>query len=316
MRTLLLTAAAAVALACSTAEQPSILLDEMGQPVMAENGLSTNGLSTNGMTTNGMTTNGMTTNGMTTNGLSTNGLSTNGLSTNGLLADAFGTWFEANPTVYSDMLMKYLVRCALPAGQSLSATVAGVGYSWAGELGLAPIWAAGLPAPEAEQQLVSACLAAHANKYGLHVAISVRGFHANGITQIAHTSSEAQTFTAREGCFFGNLFDGTGVFTAYEGSSPLAQPGRTSARACVLSDGRLGSCLPMTATGRSCGNICDNGGGGIYSACQWNGKWYRSVQTRLQPADVYSCGDGVCQFTESCSSATVRGCTDDCGYCK
>src|SRR5947207_3434092 len=100
-----------------------------GAEVVTQDVRSTNGMTTNGMTTNGMTTNGMTTNGMTTNGLS-NGLPLtdplgNGLAKNGFGASfatqAFRDWYAKSPG-YSDMVMKYLTRCALDAGQTRSFT--------------------------------------------------------------------------------------------------------------------------------------------------------------------------------------------------
>ena len=38
---------------------------------------------------------------------------------------------------------------------------------------------------------------------------------------------------------------------------------------------------------------------------------------RLREADVYRCGDGVCQFTESCGNGTqYDNCRSDCGRCR
>jgi hypothetical protein len=63
----------------------------------------------------------------------------------------------------SASLMRYVARCALSDDQSLTYTSSSsqMTYVWRGNLGLAPVWAAGHPIPVAEQQLVTACLAAH-----------------------------------------------------------------------------------------------------------------------------------------------------------
>lgn len=271
--------------------------------------------SKNGLTANGLTTNGMTTNGMTTNGLTTNGLVSVGFSSLGIAGGSFTSWFKSNPASYSDMVMRYLARCALPAGQSRTFSYHNVTYTWSGVLGLAPLWSLGAPMPLAEQQLVSACLAAHVNEYGVHVQLSLIGYQTNGL-QIPVTSAEASTFNQREGCFFGNLFDGSGVYVGYDGYSPLTSTDETSARACAVSGGEPGKCPNLPNLGW-CSDFCSGGSeDSPYGTCYLNGHAFPALTTRLQPSDINSCGDGVCQFTESCyDGETGYGCAADCGYC-
>jgi hypothetical protein len=127
------------------------------------------------------------------NGLSANGLSANGLSANGL----FSTWFNKNPTT-SAAVMSYVYRCAAPLGSVLTwkNPTTGVSNTWLGVLGLAPDWAGGAKATLAEQQLITACLGAHVNKYGVHVPIAVEGRTAKG-AQIAILPGELATFSSR-----------------------------------------------------------------------------------------------------------------------
>ena len=313
-QTFLRVKALALAVSCLAAACGSgasgLTLDPEGEELKVSNGMSTNGLSTNGMSTNGMSTNGLSTNGLSTNGLSTNGMSTNG----------FSTWFLSNPASYSDMVMKYVVRCAVPAGQSLSHTSAGVTYTWPGNLGLAPVWASGQPIPLAEQELVSACLAAHANKYGVEVAISVRGFQSDGATQIAYAADENTNYSVKEGCFFGNLFDGSGVFSAYENSA-LSSGANSSYRACAYGNRGVGQCQNLPSTAHQCSGICHQLAGaantGIWNTCDWGGKTWRPITVRLLPTSVNVCGDGICQATETCfNKATGYGCQADCGKCE
>ena len=276
LMTRLAASALAVAAACGGAPAPGDLEMIAGEAMLT----STNGLSTNGLSTNGMSTNGMSSNGLSSNGLSSNGLSTSG----------FSTWFLSQPASYSDMVMRYVVRCALPAGQSLSYTTGGVTFTWAGVLGLAPTWASGSAIPESEQQLISACLAAHANKYGVQMDISVRGYKANG-SFISVSDNENATYSVEEGCFFGNLFDGTGVFSAYGANSALIHPNKTSQRACAISGGVLGDCLPMASTGTTCQQICTGNSSYIssyfeFTSCAWNGKNYKPISTRLSLAEI------------------------------
>ena len=54
----------------------------------------------------------------------------------------------------------------------------------------------------------------------------------------------------------------------------------------------------------------------FYTQCTYNGVTYLPITTRILPTDVYSCGDGVCQFTESCGTGgTYDNCFVDCGTC-
>ena len=284
------------------AEEPTDVAD-VGQSSQAV--LSTNGLSTNGLSTNGLSTNGLSTNGLSTNGLSTNGLSTNG----------FRAWFTADPSA-ADMVMRYVAQCSLAAGKELvyQSPTTGAHYSWKGSLGLAPGWAAGAPATAAEQQVVSACLAAHANKYGVHVNISVLGRDAVG-GAVPYTAGELSTYSEREACFFGNLFTGEGLFAANDGA--YLDYDESTVRTCGLSSwSDTAACLPLTHVG-ACRYYCTlDATRTYYTRCTYNGVAYRPVTTRMQPQDIYRCGDGVCQLTEKCGgSNTALSCATDCGAC-
>jgi hypothetical protein len=265
------------------------------------------------------TDNGLSTNGLSTNGLSTNGLSTNGLSTNGLSTNGFKTWFNQDVTT-ANAVMQYVVKCAVPAGQTRSFTnpLTGVTYTWAGSLGLAPAWAGGASPTELEQEVVSACLAAHTNKYGIHIPISVQGRTAQG-TPIPYTSSELSTYSEQEACFFGNLFDGTGIFAANDRA--YLSPSESTTRACGLSSSATDSdCPPIVHLG-SCESLCERAGTTsdpkpYYLRCTYGGKNYRPIATRIRPQEIYRCGDGTCQFTEKCGTGTAyNNCQADCGTC-
>jgi hypothetical protein len=53
-----------------------------------------------------------------------------------------------------------------------------------------------------------------------------------------------------------------------------------------------------------------------YTSCTYNGVTYQPLTTRMRPADVYRCGDGVCQRTESCGvGVNYNNCSLDCGAC-
>ncbi|WP_434301614.1 hypothetical protein [Corallococcus exiguus] len=268
-------------------------------------------VSSNGLTVNGLTVNGLTVNGLTVNGLTVNGLTVNGLSTN-----AFQTWFHQDPAT-AEMVMRYVVRCSMAAGMTLTyqSPSTGKSYLWDGSLGLAPGWAGGQPASVAEQQVVSACLAAHANKYGVHVNISVLGRDAVGGT-MPYSSDELSTFNEKEACFFGNLFTGEGTFAANDGA--YLDYDESTVRTCGLSSwSDTTACTPMKHVG-ACRYYCTlDATRTYYTRCTYNGVNYRPITTRMLPQDIYRCGDGVCQLTEKCGgSNTADSCAADCGPCK
>ena len=263
------------------------------------------------LTTNGLSVNGLSVNGMSVNGLSVNGLSVNGLSANGLASADFLAWFATDPDLAA-MVMRYIARCALPAGESLSWTWHNVSYTWLGVLGLAPGWGGGEPIAPAEQQLVTACLAAHSNKFGLHVGLSVRGPLADGVSYIPLDPGEDVAFPRPEGCFFGNLFDGSGIFSG--GFLDSWSADETNPRGCAVEGGLPGDCPPILNLGR-CSDFCIEAPGEgptVWASCSDGFVDYLPLTTYLAPESVYLCGDGFCQFTEY-DPLTGAGCASDCG---
>jgi hypothetical protein len=264
------------------------------------------------------TGNGISTNGLSGNGLCGNGLGASGLTAAHLSTASFASWFNNNPDLAS-VVVRYVYKCAAPAGTSITWTnpKTNVSYTWAGGLGLAPGWVSGDSATVAEQQVISACLAALVNKYGVSVTIAVEGRTATG-TQIGIGPSELATYSVKEACFFGNLFNGEGV---YVGLDHWPWDARTSSvRACALSkqsEGPSRECPPLFQVD-SCHKYCTpDRTRTFYESCTYNGITYRPLTTRLNPADVYKCGDGVCQFTESCGDGTdANDCNADCGACR
>ena len=245
-----------------------------------------------------------------------NGLMANGLSANGLSANGFTSWFSQDPAQH-DMVMRYIVRCAVPASQSRTYqdSQTQVSYTWQGGLGLAPGWSSGQPASLVEQQLVSACLAAHLNKFGVSVSISVLGMDATG-QPIPVSDEEHKRYSRREGCFFGNLFNGEGLFFGVDG--PRLHARESSSRACALSshDPEVANeCPPLGYAGR-CDKLCERvKHDDFYELCTWQGVTYKALTTRVQKREIYECGDHICQISEKCSSGKNSGCEKDCGLC-
>jgi hypothetical protein len=261
-------------------------------------------------------------NGICQNGLSVAGLTETGLGLEGLATEAFASWFDGNPAGH-DILMRYLVKCAAPASAEVEweSPNSEIRYRWAGGLGLATEWASGHRMTEAEQQLLSACLAAHVNKYGQSVPLSVQGRAASG-DAIALDPGELDTFSVREGCFFGNLFAGEPVMVGLD--HPQYAASVSSVRACALAPQEEGTtslaCPPMVYAG-TCEALCvptedPLTPGLFYESCTYGDKTYLPVNTRLRPEDIFSCGDGICEITESCGDgSTPESCLADCGPC-
>jgi GLTT repeat-containing protein len=231
--------------------------------------------------------NGLSANGLSANGLSANGLSANGLSANGLSTSAFAAWFSNDPA-QGDMVMRYVVRCAVPAGETRSYTNASTGqsYTWNGGLGLAPGWASGAPPTLAEQQVITACLIAHVNRYGLSIPISVLGRDALG-TVIPYTHDELETYSVREACFFGNLFTQQGLFFGVD--RHVTNESQYLTRACAGMEDAGGNpntrCAPLVYVGGCSQSCAPDPKGPFYSLCARSGTVYRAITTRMRQSD-------------------------------
>jgi hypothetical protein len=262
--------------------------------------------------------NGMSLNGLTVNGLTVNGLTVNGLGLEGLASAEFRDWFAQDPAQHA-VVMEYVVLCAAPSGVTLTYTPPDgtQSYTWGGRLGLAPDWAGGNPANLAEQQVVSACLLAHVNKYGVHVFLSLLGRTSTG-GLIPYTNSELETYNQPESCFFGNLFNTEG---GYVGSNATLASQESSVRACGLwREGSSGpihqECPPLVHVG-GCAERCTlDSSGDFYSHCTYGGRSYPALTTRIRRADVYQCGDGACQVSEACGTSDSPDSCRDCGPCR
>jgi hypothetical protein len=200
----------------------------------------------NGLAENGLGSNGLNANGLNTNGLNANGLNANGLNANGL----FKTWFVSTSYKNQPQVMKYLIECALPAGQ----TTGYGGYTWTGRLGVAGTWYGGAPTGT-QQRNVSACMMAHVNADGRHITVSFRG------PALSASDSERSTYGKEEGTYFGNLIAGTP--RKFVCSSPYASyAAATYGRRCALNPSvcgmvAVGSCSLACATRTSQGAWTD-----------------------------------------------------------
>jgi hypothetical protein len=96
--------------------------------------------------------------------------------------------------------VSYLVRCALPAGRSITKKDQnGASYTFSGAIGMAPEWETGACGADCQQQM-SACLMAHVNTSGLHIPLWLDG------DSSALGWGQSQKYPFQEGSFFGNIF--------------------------------------------------------------------------------------------------------------
>jgi|GEM_PF-4420084 len=93
----------------------------------------------------------------------------------------------------------YLYGCAERPGKTLTISANGTSYVYEGAMGLAREWLTDL-LPSTKYKLVSACMLARTNYFGIHVSISMRN------KQIATPSTERDGYTVVEGAFWGDVF--------------------------------------------------------------------------------------------------------------
>ena len=75
-------------------------------------------------------------------------------------------------------------------------------------------------------------------------------------------------------------------------------------------------CAPIQYAG-NCRDLCQpDPTNTYYVSCTVGGKTYLPLTTRIQRNVEYTCGDGICQVTESCGTGTSwNDCALDCGPC-
>src|SRR5690606_2387379 len=96
-------------------------------------------------------------------------------------------------------LLHYVAQCALEPADILFTERDGVRYEFPGLLGVADDWEHG-PLRAAQRELLSACLLAHVNAFGVSVPISVRS---PGV--ILAREKEKALHPVYEGTFFGDV---------------------------------------------------------------------------------------------------------------
>lgn len=161
-------------------------------------------------------------------------------------------------------VLSYAVNCALSSDQSISFTVDGTAYTYAGALGVATNWTSGALSAD-DASWVSACVLSRVNATGTQVSISDRGDNA----ALSTTASEVANWNLEEGAFWGNTFIDQGAIAGFacEGSDNAADDtrGDLPLRQCARPDssGTTTAC-GFTYAG-SCATACS--ASGPYAGC-------------------------------------------------
>ena len=235
--------------------------------IYTENSIEPNGLIGNGLVVNGIVRNGIVRNGIVRNGIVRNGIVRNGIVRNGIISNTTmptdvvsALAADTSDGQLARILMKYIISCALPGGQSIV-------FDWTdsqsqlheetyyGALGLAPDYGkdAATELPVGQQEWLSACIAARTNYYGVSVTISMRG----DTGPLTTDESEQTAFNKQEGAFWGNLFADPPTLKSCHNTSNLAHS-RTRLRECAAGhdeSGNISACGPIVRAG-DCSSVC------------------------------------------------------------
>lgn len=227
------------------------------------------------MEENSLDENGLDKNGLDKNGLDKNGLAlSNIIDTNSTPADIIATLSaDTAEGGYARKFMKYLINCALPAGQTRtfdwtdsSSTVHHEVFQ--GSFGIAPSFGqgGGQGMTTEDQELLSSCIASRTNYYGVTVTVSFRG---NRSGKFATDTTERNEYNKAEGVFFGNLWATPPVLrSCYFGAN--VSNSRAALRECATkhSDGdECGSIVSLGDCETVCGTASNTNADGAILTC-------------------------------------------------
>jgi hypothetical protein len=213
-------------------------------------------------------------NAINLNAINLNALNANAINLNALSPDNLAAIRDPGPTGdLARQLVRYAVSCALGGGQAFDFSwtdEAGVVHeeSYPGLLGIAPSWATG-PLNDDGRRMVSACLAARVNYYGVSVMISARSLREPLKTLTG--SQELSDYPDVEGAFWGDLFGSQPYMNACY-NTPTISNSRAWQRDCavghLISGGQTVECGMIHIAG-SCEAVCQNlnGAGQYYPSC-------------------------------------------------
>jgi hypothetical protein len=198
------------------------------------------------------------------NKIALNKIALNKIALNGLVQANVADIATLVETVEGREVLAYFVQCALTREQTASfVDSAHETHTFAGAVGLAPNWLTAPPSAS-DRRWVSACLIARTNAYGVSVAISMRGVHA----ELVPSGWEASAYALREGAFWGDVFREDMIAVACPG--PLKLAGSTAStlplRECSVSTNGGVSTVCGHSYAGPCETACIDEDG-IYDRC-------------------------------------------------
>jgi hypothetical protein len=242
------------------------------------------------------------------NALAPGALLDNGDALNALAADALdGATTALVDSEPGRMLLSYVVRCALRAGEQASFPRAGGSdLVYSGLVGIARSWK-GSPLGGSGQRLMTGCLMAHVNAVGTQVPISVRSASLGGTPL-----TEKLLFPSQEMAVYGNFFApaterdlfvcfGQAVAQSLGGSgglgTALGLPSYLDYRMCAVSEScgfqRVGACYRWPSQPGVTRSACEVQNGNFYKKCHEapieegsTPAWDDTVSVYLQPLDL------------------------------
>lgn len=156
--------------------------------------------------------------------------------------------------------LHYLVKCALPEGESITVDVLGLSHTFEGHVGIAPEWTSGSLSPTSRRWL-SACVLAHVNLTTASVPILLRGNH----PALAPTEPEEEgsSFSHKEGAFYGDIFNLVPAMHACPSAGALGSRICTSS---LLGLSPCGFLVPGSCDGAAA--ACTQTSNGAYASCR------------------------------------------------
>jgi hypothetical protein len=202
------------------------------------------------------------------------------------------------------LTVEYLVRCALPLGDTLTKQdQTGAWYTFKGQLGLAPQWKAGA-CDDACQQMVSSCMLAHVNTSGVHIPLWLVSANA-----AIGWGLNAQ-YPNREGTFFGNIFrpnSSSGLVDAFYCNGPgfstdtvpgrlgAAQVGAPYTNPYLSPTNGDGTCVPCAASHGDGPDSCGADNAMFESPITvWRGQTFQAENAVLGHSASILCSPGTC----------------------
>lgn len=218
-------------------------------------------------------TNALHVNALHVNALHVNALHVNALHVNSLDPNSMSAIRDPSADgALAREFVKYTVACALTSSQTFEFTwtdAQDVDHpeTFPGVLGLAPAWDSG-PLDLTGQRMVSACLVAHTNWYGMPVMLSMRAPEA---PLKVIDPNELTDYPNVEGAFWGNLWEETPYLHACYNADTVANS-RAHQRDCAAGhlnpDNSVSECGPIDIVG-PCSDVCVpvDGETGAYPSC-------------------------------------------------